>query len=182
MNSNPLGDFIRDRRSALGWSQRDFASRAGISNSYVANIERGYDHATGKPTNPSMAKMTQIAAALRVPVAALSEIARGKDPSMAIHIAEALVTVFPERMNGVAAPSPSSTPNTLDIPDDTPYPPDEWEIEAVKRLRSADPLDNAYDPTQKRSFWYIPKADRKRRLRSRINEMEEDLEREEGQA
>jgi hypothetical protein len=77
---------------------------------------------------------------------------------------------------------PSATDPAPEIPQDTPYPPDEWEIDAVRRLRSADPLDNAYDPTQKRSFWYWPKADRKRRLRSRLEELEEDQGREEGTA
>jgi transcriptional regulator with XRE-family HTH domain len=36
-----LGLNIRRRREAEGWSQEDYADRAGIHRTYVSDIERG---------------------------------------------------------------------------------------------------------------------------------------------
>lgn len=36
-----LGQRIRERRKALGWTQEEFAERAGIDRSYVGGVERG---------------------------------------------------------------------------------------------------------------------------------------------
>ena len=36
-----LGLNIRRRRDAEGWSQEDYADRAGIHRTYVSDIERG---------------------------------------------------------------------------------------------------------------------------------------------
>jgi transcriptional regulator with XRE-family HTH domain len=36
-----LGLNIRRRREAEGWSQEDYAERAGIHRTYVSDIERG---------------------------------------------------------------------------------------------------------------------------------------------
>lgn len=82
MPENPLGIFIKARRQQLGIaSQRELATKAGISHGYIANLERGYDYATGKHVNPSVEKMEQIARALRVTPEQLGAIARGVDPA-----------------------------------------------------------------------------------------------------
>lgn len=36
-----LGDNVRRLRSEKGWSQEDYADRAGIHRTYVSDIERG---------------------------------------------------------------------------------------------------------------------------------------------
>lgn len=36
-----LGDRIRARRKAFGWSQEETAARAGIDRSYIGGVERG---------------------------------------------------------------------------------------------------------------------------------------------
>lgn len=36
-----LGQNVRRLREAKGWSQEDFADRAGIHRTYVSDIERG---------------------------------------------------------------------------------------------------------------------------------------------
>jgi transcriptional regulator with XRE-family HTH domain len=36
-----LGNAIRDRRAALGYSQEELAQRAGLDRSYVGGVERG---------------------------------------------------------------------------------------------------------------------------------------------
>lgn len=41
-----LGRRLRERRKALGWSQEEFASRAGVDRSYVGGVERGQRNIT----------------------------------------------------------------------------------------------------------------------------------------
>lgn len=55
----PLGDFIASQRRAAEMSLRQLAERAGISNPYVSQIERGL-------RRPSAEVLTQIATALSV--------------------------------------------------------------------------------------------------------------------
>lgn len=36
-----LGDRIREKRKARGWTQEDLADNAGIDRSYIGGVERG---------------------------------------------------------------------------------------------------------------------------------------------
>jgi transcriptional regulator with XRE-family HTH domain len=54
-----IGEFIRDLRSTARISLRELAERAGVSNPYLSQIERGL-------RNPSAEVLAQIAHALRV--------------------------------------------------------------------------------------------------------------------
>lgn len=54
-----IGHFIRDLRRSAGVSLRQLADRAGVSNPYLSQIERGL-------RKPSAEVLQQIAAALRV--------------------------------------------------------------------------------------------------------------------
>lgn len=67
MEPDPLGAFIRERRIQLDLSQRELAERAGISHSYIANLERGFDYSTGRRNRPTVEKLEQIARGLGVP-------------------------------------------------------------------------------------------------------------------
>lgn len=53
-----LGAWIRANRMEQGFSQRELASRAGLSRSYVCDIERG------RGAHPSMETMDKLASAL----------------------------------------------------------------------------------------------------------------------
>ena len=55
----PLGDFIASQRRAAEMSLRQLAERAGISNPYVSQIERGL-------RKPSAEVLQQVAKALRI--------------------------------------------------------------------------------------------------------------------
>jgi transcriptional regulator with XRE-family HTH domain len=55
-----LGEFIRGQRTVAHLSQRDVAERAGISNAYLSQIERGLHE-------PSIRVLHAIASALGVP-------------------------------------------------------------------------------------------------------------------
>ena len=54
-----LGKNIRKLREAHGWSQEDYADRAGIHRTYVSDIERGR-------RNPTITVVEKLAAPLGV--------------------------------------------------------------------------------------------------------------------
>ena len=54
-----LGQNIRRLREAKGWSQEDYADRAGIHRTYVSEIERG-------KRNPTISVVARLAAPLDV--------------------------------------------------------------------------------------------------------------------
>lgn len=58
MTANHLGEWIRDRRVARGMNQRLLADQAGLSRSYVCDIERG------RGVHPSLETFDKLAAAL----------------------------------------------------------------------------------------------------------------------
>ena len=60
-----LGERIRERRLALGWTQEDLAYHAGIDRSYIAGVERG-------KRNLSFSLLCQICRALKCHIAALT--------------------------------------------------------------------------------------------------------------
>jgi transcriptional regulator with XRE-family HTH domain len=64
----PHGRFLQQRREGLGWSIRQAAQKAGMSDSYWGQIERGYQAAKGKirVIEPSVGSLLQCAGALRL--------------------------------------------------------------------------------------------------------------------
>jgi transcriptional regulator with XRE-family HTH domain len=59
-----LGAVVREQRLAAGLSLRDVAQRAGVSNAYLSQIERGLHE-------PSLSVLRAVAAALGVPLGSL---------------------------------------------------------------------------------------------------------------
>jgi transcriptional regulator with XRE-family HTH domain len=55
-----LGQNVRRLREAKGWSQEDYADRAGIHRTYVSDIERGR-------RNPTITVVEKLAKPLEVP-------------------------------------------------------------------------------------------------------------------
>lgn len=60
-----LGQRLRDRRQALGWTQEELATHAGIDRSYIGGVERGR-------RNLTFTMLCQIAHALGSDVADLT--------------------------------------------------------------------------------------------------------------
>jgi transcriptional regulator with XRE-family HTH domain len=56
--NSALGDWIKSRRASLGINQRELADRAGLSRSYLCDIERG------RGTKPSVETLDSISGAL----------------------------------------------------------------------------------------------------------------------
>ncbi len=57
-----LGEYIKAYREMHGWSQREFANNAGLSNTYISNLERGTSK-TGSVATPSVETYKAIARA-----------------------------------------------------------------------------------------------------------------------
>lgn len=61
-----LGNRIRERRKALGWTQEELAAKADIDRSYIGGVERG-------ERNISFTMLCEICAALGCDVAAMTK-------------------------------------------------------------------------------------------------------------
>lgn len=59
-----FGARVRELRTEQGWSQEDFAHRAGLDRTYVSGIERGR-------RNPTLEVIYRLAQTLEVPAAEL---------------------------------------------------------------------------------------------------------------
>lgn len=77
-----LGSAIKEKRSALGISQEELASRAGLHRTYVSEVERG-------ERNPSIASIEKLAQALEVSFTSLFD--RTGQPSGAREAMEILL-------------------------------------------------------------------------------------------
>lgn len=66
-----LSEFIKTYREAHGLSQRQFANVCGVSNGYIAMLERGVNPSTGEPITPSITALKKLATGMGVTMAAL---------------------------------------------------------------------------------------------------------------
>ena len=91
-----IGSFIRSQREAAQVSVRQLADRAGVSNPYLSQIERGL-------RKPSAEVLSQIAKALRLSAEVLYVRAGILEPSEAGHVQDAIVadTAINERQKRV---------------------------------------------------------------------------------
>lgn len=56
-----LGDYMKQYREEHFLSQRQFATRCGLSNGMIARLERGYGYRHDEPVIPTMASLKKIA-------------------------------------------------------------------------------------------------------------------------
>lgn len=117
----PLGDFIAAQRRAAELSLRQLAERAGISNPYVSQIERGL-------RKPSAEVLQQLANALQVSAETLyvkaglvdpdehhpSPVVRAvlNDHGLSDAQKQALIEVYTAFTSGAASPQPETVPST----------------------------------------------------------------------
>lgn len=72
-----LSEYLAKYRAEHGnISQRELAKQCGVSNGYIAMLERGYAPASGEPVTPSMKIMRKLAEGMRVD---LDELLRSLD-------------------------------------------------------------------------------------------------------
>ena len=91
-----IGSFIRTQREAAEVSVRQLAERAGVSNPYLSQIERGL-------RKPSAEVLSQIAKALRMSAEVMYVRAGILEPAQAGHVQDAIVgdTAINERQKRV---------------------------------------------------------------------------------
>jgi transcriptional regulator with XRE-family HTH domain len=83
--ASDIGSFIRAQREAAQVSVRQLAEKAGVSNPYLSQIERGL-------RKPSADVLNQIAKALRVSAEVLYVRAGILEPAMSSEVRDAIVT------------------------------------------------------------------------------------------
>lgn len=112
-----LGDLVIQYRQRNELSQREFARRAGLSNSLISIIEKGYNPQTDKEISPDMETYFKIGKAMGISLQKLFEFL-GDDATVQII---------------------SSPPGSDDIPYD--YVPDDTEDEIFLRDGDSDRLE-----------------------------------------
>lgn len=68
-----LGDLISKFRIDRGLSQRQFASQCGLSNGYIAMLEKGLNPSTQKPITPTIPQLKKIASGMGITIMELFE-------------------------------------------------------------------------------------------------------------
>ena len=68
-----LSNILKEYRNRFQISQREFARRCGLSNSYISFIENEYNPRTGKPIVPTLEQYQKIAFAMDLTVQQLFE-------------------------------------------------------------------------------------------------------------
>ena len=69
-----LSNIVIDYRNIMQISQREFARRCGLSNSYISFIENEYNPRTGKPIVPTIEQYQKIASCMGMSLQQLFEI------------------------------------------------------------------------------------------------------------
>jgi transcriptional regulator with XRE-family HTH domain len=94
--ASDIGSFIRSQRESAQVSVRQLAERAGVSNPYLSQVERGL-------RKPSADVLSQIAKGLRVSAEVLYVRAGILEPSEASQVRDAIITdtVITERQKQV---------------------------------------------------------------------------------
>ena len=77
MNNN-LGEFIKERRLAMGMSLREFGKVCGVSHTHIDSIEKGYDVRSGRAVNLTGTTLKKLATALGVEEAELMNMYLGR--------------------------------------------------------------------------------------------------------
>lgn len=118
--ASDIGSFIKAQREAAQVSVRQLAEKAGVSNPYLSQIERGL-------RKPSADVLNQIAKALRVSAEVLYVQAGMLEPSEGSQVRDAIITdtAITERQKQVLLDIYTSfvDQNDAAAPDDTPEEP-----------------------------------------------------------
>ena len=75
-----LGAIIADYRERMQISQREFARRCGLSNSYISFLEKENNPKTGRPMAPTLVQYKKIASGMNLTVHQLFEILDDDSP------------------------------------------------------------------------------------------------------
>ena len=76
--NNKLGEFIKERRLAMGMSLREFGRICGVSHTHIDSIEKGYDVRSGRTVNLTGSTIGKLAGALGIEEAELMNMYLGR--------------------------------------------------------------------------------------------------------
>lgn len=68
-----LSDYISNYRHNHNLSQRQLAALCGLSNSYIAMLEKGFNPSTGKPVIPQIPQLNKLCAGMHITIMELLE-------------------------------------------------------------------------------------------------------------
>lgn len=68
---NYIGKYLREKRSAMGLSLREFGKLCGMSHTHIDSIEKGVDMRTGRAVNVTSQTLAKLSHALGVSEAEL---------------------------------------------------------------------------------------------------------------
>lgn len=91
-----LGEIILNYRAEHGLSQRQFAMRCGLSNGYIAMIEKNKNPATGKPIAIGLPQLMSIAKVMGMTTDELMRLAEGNTPVSLNDVPNSLTDVMDE--------------------------------------------------------------------------------------
>lgn len=80
-----LSNIVIDYRNKMQISQREFARRCDLSNSYISFIENEYNPRTGKPIVPTLEQYQKIASGMQLTVHQLFELL-DEDSPVDLHV------------------------------------------------------------------------------------------------
>ena len=93
-----IGEKVKLYRDTHGESQRQFAMRAGVSNTTIASLEKGVNPNTGKAYAPDTDTLKRVSQAMGLSVAELL----GDDDDYIINISEPIpVLLFPPEVEPI---------------------------------------------------------------------------------
>ena len=91
-----LSVIITDYRNQAKISQREFARRCGLSNSYISFIENEYNPRTGKPIVPTLEQYHKIASGMGLTVHQLFELLDEDSPVDLVKSDDPVAIVVPD--------------------------------------------------------------------------------------
>lgn len=91
-----LSAIITDYRNQAKISQREFARRCGLSNSYISFIENEYNPRTGKPIVPTLEQYHKIASGMGLTVHQLFELLDEDSPVDLVKSDDPVAIVVPD--------------------------------------------------------------------------------------
>lgn len=161
--NTPLGRIIWEFRGTSHLSKRAAAEVLDISYVYINSLEAGVDIRTGNPFKPRKATLRQLAAKMTefgypmtfeqlLKAAGLED--EEEKPESASRKEE------PRKAQG-ERPALYVIDGELDVPDDVPDPPDEWELDVLRKTGAL----GSRDYSKESDFWYLPREDRRALLR-----------------
>lgn len=68
-----LGDYVKERRKSIRWTQEILSQQSGVSRGYITQIETNKNPKNGEPPNVSVKKIQALVRALRSGGASVSE-------------------------------------------------------------------------------------------------------------